>query len=102
MPLFSRIPTVAPALQRKAEMIVAKTAFDVQRGAQVRSRVDTGQMKSGWRVGGSGTEMTVENSVRHTVFNEFGTRYKRAQPMIVPAVEAARANFYNAVRQVFR
>lgn len=101
MPLTSRIPEIEGSMAHIAGLIVEKTARDVERGAKVRSRVDTGQMKSGWRSHGTGAHWTVENSVRHTVFNEFGTRHMTSQPMLIPAVEAARSNFHKAIRSVF-
>ena len=46
--LESDIGSLTAAMLPKAEQIVERTAVMVQRGAMIRSRVDTGQMRAGW------------------------------------------------------
>lgn len=92
--LNSRIPTVQQELGPRLALAVEHIALIIQRGCQIRSRVDTGQMRSGWRVHQTALyEWTISNAVVHAIFNELGTRYMSAQPMLVPSVEAAEPLF---------
>jgi HK97 gp10 family phage protein len=87
---------------RMTALAVDKAAHDVEAGAKARSRVDTGQMKSGWTTERHGEHrMDVVNPVEHTIFNEFGTIYMGAQPMAVPAAEEVRPGFVQAVRRAW-
>ncbi len=88
--------------ERMVATAVRATLRDMDKTAQARSRVDTGQMKAGWTVsmedeyGGY-----LSNGVRHVVFNEFGTVRMSAQPMLHPAVEEARGPFIRRVRKAY-
>lgn len=76
------------------------TAHRIQRGAeygksiaQAKSRVDTGQMRAGWRVEAAGDGFALVNDVAHTVYNEYGTHKMTAQPMAHPAADAVQARW---------
>lgn len=100
--LKSRIPEIIAASSGKAAAVVHKTAFDIQAGCQIRSRVDTGQMRSGWATEVLGDhEALVYNPVEHTIFNEYGTESMSPQPMLTPSVEEARAPFMAAMAEVY-
>lgn len=100
--LKSRIPQIIAEAEGKAAMVVQKTLFDIQAGCQVRSRVDTGQMRAGWAVEVTApTEGVVYNPVEHTIFNEFGTVNMSAQPMVGPSVEEARGPFMAGMAEVY-
>lgn len=81
----NRLPNVA----RNTPLAIAKRqkrgAEMIKAGAQRRSRRDTGEMEEGWQVEGAGPAWRVFNDVEHTVYNEFGTRFMTAQPMLRPA-----------------
>lgn len=112
---LSRIVGKADA---KAAVAVEKTASDIQAGCMERSRVDTGQMKSGWLVESHGLlEAEVGNSVEHAIYNEFGTDSRleegadgelepvggmSPQPMLTPSVEEAREPFDRAIAQAYQ
>ena len=90
-------------IPRKASAIVRKTALDVQGGAAERSRVDTGNMKNAWQTEMDGDmAATVYNNVEYAVHNEYGTVNMTAQPMLHPAMDAARAPFSAALRELFK
>ncbi len=94
----NRFPELARRYPELARAIVQKTGLDIVAGCQMRSRVDTGQMRAGWQFEMTGaTEGEVYNNVEHTVYNEFGTRYMTAQPMLAPAVDEAQPQFEAAV-----
>lgn len=108
MALRSDIPSLQTALVARADMIVEKTARDIERGCKMRSRVDTGQMRAGWQIEATSQfSRTIFDPVEHTIFNEFGTasrnggRGMSAQPMLIPSVEAAASNFHKAIEQLF-
>lgn len=101
--LESAIPDLQQDMVTKLASVVERTARIVHRGAMIRSRVDTGQMRAGWRVQREALyEWMISNAVLHTIFNEFGTRYMSAQPMLIPSVESADAMFRAAIAAVFR
>lgn len=101
--LTSRIPKIVAESAMKASLVVHKTAHDIEAGAKERSRVDTGQMQSGWQTAIHGAfEAEVGNAVEHSIFNELGTETMSAQPMLIPAVEAARGPFERAMATVYR
>lgn len=56
--------------------------------AQSLARVDTGEMREGIQPTADG----VVGSAGHTIYNEFGTRYMSAQPMLRPALAVAVAS----------
>lgn len=59
-----------------------------------KSRVATGNMRAGWQgMMVSANEGVVFNLVSYTIFNEYGTVYMSAQPMLRPAVEETRSDF---------
>lgn len=55
--------------------------------ARRHSRVDTGEMRAGWRWQRAGEgEGELTNDVPHTIHNEYGTRNMSAAPMARPAL----------------
>lgn len=101
--LESHIPDLQESLVTDLAAVVERTARVVHSGAIIRSRVDTGQMRAGWRVQRESLyEWLISNAVIHTIFNEFGTRYMSAQPMLTPAIESSEAMFKAAIAAVFR
>lgn len=87
---------------RRATAAVRSTAKDIQKAAKARSRVRTGQMAKGWQTADIDDHTSqVGNAVRHVIFNEFGTVRMSAQPMLYPAVEAAREPFRRKIRKAY-
>jgi hypothetical protein len=80
--------------------VVQKTVYDVVAGCQVRSRVDTGEMRAAWHGEMlSDTEGEVTNGTKQVIYNEYGTVHMSAQPMAHPASDAARPGFEAGIRQ---
>lgn len=101
--LTSRIPQIVAEAERRAGLVVEKTITDIEAGAKTRSRVDTGQMRSGWTSEMTGPfEGIAYNPVAHSIYNELGTEKMPAQPMLIPSVEEARDPFLMAMSQVYR
>jgi HK97 gp10 family phage protein len=100
--LTSRLTAGAGDRDRKTRAAVERTVHDIESGAKQRARVDTGAMRAG--IQGRMTsdhEGRVEALVEYTIYNEFGTRHMAAQPMLIPAAEAARESFVLAVREAW-
>jgi HK97 gp10 family phage protein len=84
----STIPQIRRELDLRAETASKNAAERVVQGAKLRSRVRSGTMRGGWQFERTGRhEYTVDNPVDWTIYNEFGTRYMSAQPMLGPAME---------------
>jgi hypothetical protein len=123
------LPKLAKELRPRAGRIVRKTAFDIAGGAEERSRVDTGAMKSGFYVVTHGdstydqaaAEVRAANpdaevlpsverpddlhalvaaAAAHTIHNELGTASMPAQPMMVPAAEDAQPGYEAAMAKL--
>ena len=98
----SRLGEIAAEAIPKASAVVQKTAHEVQAGAQLRARVDTGNMKGAIEAQPTGTlSARVTAGAEYTVYNEYGTHKMAAQPMLRPAAHEQEASFYAAMRQVF-
>ncbi len=88
--------------ERRVTAARKATAKDIQKAAKARSRVDTGLMKRSWQVAEVDDDTSqVGNTVEHSRFNEYGTRHMSAQPMLIPAVEAARKPFVQRIRKAY-
>jgi len=100
--LESRIPQIVATATTRVRLAVGATVGNIERGAKVRSRVDTGQMRSGWYGEMIGEfEGEVGNPVEHTLYNEYGTEDMPAQPMLHPAVEEERVPFMTAIGSAY-
>lgn len=99
----SRIPEMIAVAEAETQAATLKTARNIVAGAKARSRVDTEAMKMGWqfRRGLESKTYEVFNPVYYTVFNEYGTVNMTAQPMLTPAVEEARQEFPNEIRDIW-
>jgi HK97 gp10 family phage protein len=103
MPVVSRsiLGEISAASTEKARQVVIKTTADIKRGAQARSRVDTGAMKGAFTGQTSGMTGRIEAGAGHTIYNELGTVNMAAQPMLTPAAADAEGPYYAAMRMVF-
>ncbi len=89
--------------ERRVAAARVSTAKAIRDGAARRSRVDTGQMQAGWVVAEVDDETSqVANPVEHSKYNEYGTSRMAAQPMLHPAVEAAREPFRRKIRDAYK
>src|SRR5687767_966854 len=101
--LHSRIPELTRDADRRIKVAVNTAGRLVEAGARSRARVDTGAMRAGIRWGAeSDYEGRVIGHAPHTIYNEFGTRYMSAQPMLVPAAEEVRPAFHRAISEAYR
>jgi HK97 gp10 family phage protein len=99
--LTSSLGAIARDMEPKAQMVVDKTALDIEAGAKARSRVDTSAMKNAWHTVAVGAlESEVRNGMDYVIFNEYGTRHMSPQPMATPAAEEAREGFVQAMRSI--
>lgn len=96
---IDRIPEIIVAANSETAAALDKAAADLVSGAQMRSRVDTGTMRRGWTTEKvSNFARVVYNPVYYTIFNEYGTIFMAAQPMIRPALEEVTPEFIDNVR----
>jgi HK97 gp10 family phage protein len=103
MSLISRLPQIIAGAEVGADIVVAKAAHDIELGCKKRSRVDTGTMRAGWQAHESpGVGWVVFNPVQYTVYNEYGTIYMSAQPMLRPAIEEVRPQFEKELAALYR
>lgn len=90
-------------VQAKTKAVIAEDAKLTEADAKARSRVRTGQMREGWHAFNvSPYAYELSNAVPWTVFNEFGTIHMSAQPMLGPAMEAARVRLPKSLADAFK
>ena len=97
----TKFPQIIKSMERKAGVIVAKAALDIQEGAQRRAPVDTGTLRASIqakRINATTWEVWV--GVEYGIYLEYGTRHMAAQPFLRPAVAAVSDSFRKAMRQV--
>jgi len=101
--LDSKLPEIIEKSTVKARFAVESTATAVVRRCKAHSRVRTGLMRAEWEYDIiTFTEAIVFNLVRYTVYNEYGTRYMSAKPMIRPAILETRDEFAELVAEIYK
>lgn len=100
--LVSRLPKIILYSTVKISLAVRRAEYSIIRRAMSKSRVRTGNMRGGWQGKELGPEEgMVFNLVDYTIYNEFGTVYMSAQPMLRPAVEETRPEFERDVAAAY-
>lgn len=100
--VISNIPGLIANSQAGVSVANAKAAAEIEREAKRRSRYETGNMRGGWQTDILGPyERMVYNLVEYTVYNEFGTIYMSAQPMLGPAIELAEQTYPGEIAAVY-
>lgn len=90
----SRLDAIRKACPERAEAIVEKAARNIERRAKDNAPVDTGALKGSIHVEPAGQfSRTIGDGVEYGIFQEYGSAYMGAQPWLIPAVEAERADF---------
>lgn len=101
---FNKLPSLTDGLEARASQVVRKVAHDIAAGAADRTvRVDTGAMKAGYAVEmEDNLTAVITNSQHYHIYQELGTRFISASPMLGPAAEEQRAPFLAAMAQIVR
>ena len=92
---------ISRQLDDKADLIVRKTAMDLEAQAKVRAAVDTGVMRGSIqasRVAERHWRVTV--GAEYGIYVEYGTRFSAPQPYMGPAVDLVWPAFQAAMRAV--
>lgn len=99
----SKLDQITADLKPKASNIVRRTAFAVQQKAQELAPVETGALKNSIMAEEKDSPLAwwVHDGVEYGIYQELGTSRFAAQPFMVPAVEAARAEFEEGFKELF-
>lgn len=110
----SKLDNISRELEQRANEILDKSAIRIQGAASENTvRVESGSMKNGWRVSPPAQtpegvpepghfERVIFNTQDYAIWQEMGTRYISASPMLAPAVEAERDEFLRAWGELFK
>lgn len=99
---ISALPEIIARAPGRARVAVERACVLIVGRAKMHSRVRTGLMRSEWQFEMlSDEEGRVFDIVRYTVYNEYGTRYMAAQPMLRPAIAETTPEFEGLVADIF-
>ena len=89
--------------RQEAGVIVRGAAFSVEGESKVRAPVDTGALKNSLNTSEvNDLNYRVSDGVEYGIYQELGTSKMRAQPFMVPAVEAVRKPWLDNWRAFFK
>lgn len=98
-----RLKQLSMQAQRRAAIVVAKTATDVEAGAKNHCPVDTGYLKGSIQARQTGpAEWEIRVGAEYGIYVHDGTLAQRPRPFLSQAVEDARPGFEAAVNQLLR
>lgn len=97
--LTNRFPAIIAVGNSGTAEDAEQAAIAIEQGCKEKSRYATGTMRNGWQTEQVDT-MTwrVFNPVGYTIFNELGTVFMSAQPMLIPTIEEVMPDFEADVR----
>lgn len=96
-----RLDLLQKTLDERAQLLINKVTFDVERDAKDNAPVKTGFLKnSGSSVIGH-LKNIVQFVAEYAIYVELGTRKMRAQPFLIPSLERHRKPFLAAWKQLF-
>ena len=87
---------------RKAQLVVAKTAHDIEADAKSFAPVDTGMLRNsiGTTISNGGLSAEIGPTVHYAPYLEYGTRRMPPQPYMGPAAERRAEAFVKAVESL--
>lgn len=88
-------------IPQRAQQLIDKSAFDIERGAKERAPVLTGFLKNSIAVETGKLKDIVRVGAEYGIYQELGTRKMRAHPFLVPALEQVKPKFLAAWKQLF-
>lgn len=95
----SRLPIIVAVGVQMTREAAGNAATAIEQGCKSRSRVLTGTMRNGWQTEQVESDtFRVYNPVSYTIFNELGTMYMAAQPMLIPTLEEVMPDFEAEVK----
>lgn len=97
-----RLRSLRAVVDGRAQQLIDKAAFDVEAGAKERAPVLTGFLKNSIATEIHKLKDIVKVGAEYGIFQELGTRYMRAHPYLVPALEAVRPKFLAAWKQLIK
>lgn len=97
--LQNRFPAIIAVGNKMTAEDAEQAAIAIEQGAKERSRWRSGTMRNAWQTE-QVASMTwrVFNPVEYTIFNELGTVFMAAQPMLIPTIEEVMPDYEAAVR----
>lgn len=98
--VFNRFPEIIAKAPGVARAAVSKAAFDIEGRAKATVPVDTGNLKNSIRTEMAELSAVVGTHVEYAPYVEFGTVRMGARPYLVPAAEAVRPSFLQAMEEI--
>lgn len=99
--VFNRFPEIQAAMRPRASLAVRKAAFDIEAKAKAAVAVDTGNLKNSIQAHELGSfSWEVGTSVHYGPYQEYGTSKMAAHPYLIPAAEAVRPSFIQAMEML--
>lgn len=98
---MNKLPKIAASMRTKADLIVTKTALDLEAQWKTRVPVDTGTLKNSvqaTRVGHAHWRVLV--GAHYGIYVNYGTRFMAARPFYEPGIAAVRPQFMAAMKAI--
>jgi HK97 gp10 family phage protein len=105
----NQLPLYRRRLPKKADLVVRKSAFDIEALAKAAAPVRTGHLKNsiqatprniGGAAGSTNLYWEVNVGADYGIYVEYGTRYMGAQPYLGPAVERVAPTYRRAMAHI--
>lgn len=75
------------SIENKITKALAKSGMIVAADAKAKAPVKTGQLRDSINVKISGKSAEIGTNVEYAIYQEFGTRYIKAHPYLIPALK---------------
>lgn len=87
---------------KAAQGVLRQAGALVQRKAQSKAPVDTGNLRRSIALNVNGNRAIIRSNANYSGYLEYGTRYMKAQPYLRPAVEEVAPVFEKLLMEKFR
>lgn len=97
----NRFPQIIAAMERQADLVVRKTAMDLEAQAKMLAPVDTGMLRASIQAFAvAPRHWAVVVGVEYGVYLEYGTRHNAPQPFMMPAKDIVWPAFQAAMARL--
>lgn len=98
--LAADLAKAGPRAVARAQVVIVKTAHDIESTAKQRAAVDTGMMRNSIGIDVGVLQAIIGPTVNYAPYVEYGTSRMAPQAFMNPAADTHSRSFYAAMEQV--